>query len=229
MCLVDLLGSLDDKVENNERIIQKLDALIINQYKEFDKQSDRFAEIYMDEVFDISIGRTPPRAESQWFSFDSGDVKWISISDMGNSFYYAHDSKEYLTAEAVETFNVRIVPADTVLLSFKLTVGRVSIAATEMTTNEAIAHFITNRKELKEYLYCYLRNYNFDSLGNTSSIATAVNSKTIKAMGFLLPDDSDLLQFHESAKPLFDYIKRLQIENQKLQNLKAGYLKKFFA
>jgi len=226
--IVDILGSLDDKVENNERIVEKLDVLIMNHYREFIKQSDQFELTCMDDVFDISIGRTPPRAEPKWFSFDSNDVKWISIADMGKSFYFSHSTSEYLTNEAVKTFNVKVVPANTVLLSFKLTVGRVAITALDMTTNEAIAHFITDRSELREYLYCYLRNCNYDSLGSTSSIATAVNSKTIKSMQFLLPDASDLLKFHELTKPLFDYIKRLQIENQKLIELKQVYLKKFF-
>lgn len=59
-----------------------------------------------DEYFDISIGKTPPRKETQWFSHDPGNRKWVSISDMGGCGLYISDSSEYLTHEAVERFNV---------------------------------------------------------------------------------------------------------------------------
>ena len=65
-------------------------------------------------------------------------ITWISISDMGNSELYLTDSSEYLTPEAVKKFHVSVVPDDTVLLSFKLTVGRIGITDGAMTSNEAI-------------------------------------------------------------------------------------------
>ena len=97
-----------------------------------------------------------------------------------------------------------------------------------METNEAIAHFVSDDENIVEYLYCYLKRYNFDMLGNTSSIATAVNSKTIKAMKFYYPDMETLADFHRIAEPLIKKIKHLLITNAKLNELKQLYLKKFF-
>ena len=99
-----------------------------------------------DEYFDISIGKTPPRKEPQWFSTNPQDVTWVSISDMGTCGLYISSSSEQLTREAVDRHNVKVVPDNTVLLSFKLTVGRIAITNGEMTTNEAIAHFKTDKK-----------------------------------------------------------------------------------
>ena len=113
-------------------------------------------ECRADEYFDISIGKTPPRKESQWFSENPDDHVWVSISDMGSSGLFIANSSEYLTHEAVEKFNIKVVPDNTVLLSFKLTVGRIAITDGAMATNEAIAHFKTNKPEINEYLYCYL-------------------------------------------------------------------------
>ena len=75
------------------------------------------------------------------------------------------------------------------ILSFKLTIGRLAFASEDMITNEAIAQLPVKRPDLvnQNYLYYYLRKYPWEQLGNTSSIATAVNSKTIKGMRISLP------------------------------------------
>ena len=69
-----------------------------------------------DEFFDISIGKTPPRKEPQWLSTNPNDITWVSISDMGSCGTFISSSSEQLTAEAVEKFNVKVVPANTVIL-----------------------------------------------------------------------------------------------------------------
>lgn len=179
-----------------------------------------------DEYFDISIGKTPPRKEPEWFSENPNNCIWVSISDMGSCGLYIADSSEYLTKEAVNKFNVKVVPDNTVILSFKLTVGRAAITDGEMTTNEAIAHFKTDRHEINEYLYCYLKNFNYQTMGSTSSIATAVNSKIIKAMPFVIPDEEELASFHEIAAPCFAMIKQNQRECKRLASLRDYLLPK---
>lgn len=182
-----------------------------------------------DEYFDISIGKTPPRKEPQWFSSNPEDVTWVSISDMGTCGLYISESSEQLTKEAVDRHNVKIVPDNTVLLSFKLTVGRIAITDGEMTTNEAIAHFKTDKKEINEYLYCYLKCFNYQTMGSTSSIATAVNSKIIKSMPFIIPTDEEITEFHILAAPMFAKIKANQAEISNLSILRDTLLPKLMS
>lgn len=182
-----------------------------------------------DAYFDISIGKTPPRKEPQWFSTNPKDVTWVSISDMGTCGLYISSSSEQLTKQAVERHNVKVVPDNTVLLSFKLTVGRIAITNGEMTTNEAIAHFKTDKKEINEYLYCYLKCFNFQTMGSTSSIATAVNSKIIKGMPFVVPTNDELEEFHGFAAPMFAKIKANQIETDNLTALRDTLLPKLMS
>ncbi len=163
------------------------------------------------DFFDISIGKTPPRKEPQWFTTNPQDVVWVSISDMGSCGMFISNSSEYLTAESVTRFNVKVVPNGTVLLSFKLTVGRVAITNGDMATNEAIAHFKLTENTVREYLYFYLKTFDYQALGNTSSIATAVNSKTIKAMPFLMPTEKVLKEYHAATAQFFEKI-RVNIE-----------------
>lgn len=145
--------------------------------------------VLLGDICDIKIGRTPPRKESQWFSATKGR-KWVSIKDMGNSGRNIFTTSEYLTDRAVEKFRVPLIKKGTLLLSFKLTVGRLGFATEGMHSNEAIAQLPVKNPSIvdKDWLYYYLKNFDFGSLSSTSSIATAVNSQTVKNIRIELPD-----------------------------------------
>ena len=228
--IASVLSALDDKIEKNTEVNDNLEQQVMALYHQmfYESNSNR-KNIRADEYFDISIGKTPPRKEPQWFSKNPSDCVWVSISDMGSCGLYIEDSSEYLTHDAVEKFNVKIVPDNTVILSFKLTVGRVAITDGCMTTNEAIAHFKTDKPKINEYLYCYLKNFNFQTMGSTSSIATAVNSKIIKGMPFVVPTAEELEKFHSIAAPLFTMIKSNQQESKYLGELRDVLLPKLMS
>ena len=225
------LKTIDDKIklntEINENLLQQAQAF----YREMfvNTQNESRKECRAEEYFDIAIGKTPPRKEHQWFTTNPDDVTWVSISDMGNCGTYINRSSEQLTREAVDKFNIRVIPDNTVLLSFKLTVGRIAITHGEMTTNEAIAHFKTDKPYINEYLYCYLKDFNYQTMGSTSSIATAVNSKIIKAMPFIVPTDDEVAQFHTVVGPIFAQILNNQLENDSLASLRDTLLPKLMS
>jgi type I restriction enzyme S subunit len=229
--IVGILKAIDVKIKNNCDINDNLQQQVMALYRQMFIESANAArrECRADEYFDISIGKTPPRKEPQWFSENSADHIWVSISDMGSCGLFIANSSEYLTHEAVKKFNIKVVPDNTILLSFKLTVGRIAITDGEMTTNEAIAHFKTNKPEINEYLFCYLKDFNYQTMGSTSSIATAVNSKIIKGMPFVVPPDDELKTFHGFAEPIFAMIKSNQRENNRLAALRDTLLPKLMS
>ena len=225
------LSMIDEKIELNSFINNNLLEQVLTLYRNkfVDTANNERSICRADEYFDISIGKTPPRKEPQWFSNNPQDVTWVSISDMRTCGLYISSSSEQLAKQAVERHNVKVVPDNTVLLSFKLTVGRIAITNGEMTTNEAIAHFKTDKKEINEYLYCYLKYFNYQTMGSTSSIATAVNSKIIKGMPFVVPTNDELEEFHGFAAPMFAKIKANQIETDNLTALRDTLLPKLMS
>ena len=229
--IVEYLYMLDQNIDVNRQINDNLEQQAMALYRQMfvENNNDARRECRADEYFDISIGKTPPRKEAQWFSMNPTDCIWVSISDMGRCGMYIADSSEYLTHESVDKFNIKVVPDNTVLLSFKLTVGRVAITDGAMVTNEAIAHFKTDKPEINEYLYCYLKDFNYQTMGSTSSIATAVNSKIIKAMPFVIPTDAELVSFHSATAPMFEMIKTRQRENTRLAELRDSLLPKLMS
>lgn len=241
--IASVLACLDRKIENLRRQNDTLERIAQTLFKhwfvdfEFPNEDGKpykssggaMVRSELDEIpadwrvgklgdeFDISIGRTPPRQESEWFSIDSKDVKWVSIRDMGSCGTYILETSEYLTKEAVSKFRIPIIPENTVILSFKLTVGRVAITTGSMLSNEAIAHLkISSHSPTSEYIYLFLSQFNFNKLGSTSSIATAVNSNSIKGIEFLVPTKKVASDFSHIINPLFS---KLRVNTQQIQTL----------
>lgn len=241
----DYLEVYDDLIENNQKQIKLLEEAAQRLYKEWfvdlrfpgygdckiaDGIPEGWKKDRADSFFEITIGKTPPRAEKQWFVSGNKGIKWISISDMGKTGSFIFNTDEDLTEEAVKKYNMKVVPKGTVLVSFKLTVGRVSITTEDMCTNEAIAHFYIKDKKFREYTYMYLKMFEYDALGNTSSISKAVNSKIIKSMPFIMPPEYVVDAFSDKAKPFLDLIylkqctisKAIEARDRLLQKLING-------
>lgn len=222
--IVKLLNSIDEKVKLNNEINNNLSEQIKYIYNDIFIDYANYKRL--DEISNVTIGKTPPRSEQECFTTNKNDVKWVSISDLGKSGMFIFDTSEKLTQEAVDKYNVKVIPKDTVILSFKLTVGRTGFTTEDMTTNEAIAHFDLNNKELNNYLYCTLTYFNYSDLGSTSSIATAINSKIVKSIKIGIPSDEQLNKFNNLTSAMFKTIKNNESENIKLSDLRDTLLPK---
>ena len=219
-----VLFDIDKKIELNIQTNDNLLELINDLYKESFRNIEGYKQA--DEIANITIGKTPPRSNRECFTYNEDDIKWLSISDLGKCGMYAWNTSEKLTEDSVNKYNVKVIPENTIVLSFKLTIGRIAITANKMATNEAIAHFNLLDNDMIYYLYFYLKNFDYSKLGNTSSIATAVNSKIIKAMPIGIPNKHSVLEFNNTVRPLFEKIKLNEEQNVTLTQLRDNLLPK---
>ena len=242
--IADVLSAYDDLIENNRKQIKLLEEAAQRLYKEWfidlrfpghentpevDGLPDGWMKRCAIDFFNITIGKTPPRAENQCFTNGNSGIPWVSISDMGNCSIYISDTSEGLTPDAINKYNVKIIPVGTILLSFKLTLGRVSITTTPCCTNEAIAHFYIENEDLRPYTFLYLKSFEYDTLGNTSSISKAVNSSIIKAMPFIMPNANLVADFAKYTKPIFEKICCLQKSISEAKNARDYLLSKLMS
>lgn len=231
--IASILSSLDEKIDLLHRQNATLEALAETLFRQWfmEEAKEEWEEKDLGEVTTISIGRTPPRKESQWFSTNPEDIKWISIKDMGQDGAYIFNTSEFLTEEAVTRFKVPVIPKDTVVLSFKMTIGRVAITTEPMLSNEAIAHFKFNKHTpfTKEYLYVFLKTYKYETLGSTSSIVTSINSAMIKEMKIFIPDKARMMKFQQITEPWFNKIRHNQTQIQTLSTLRDTLLPKLMS
>ena len=95
--------------------------------------------VKLSDIFDLQMGKTPSRNE---LSYWGGNHKWVSIADISGAEKYIRATKECITDRGVQESGIKAVPKGTVIMSFKLSIGRAAITAEDMFTNEAIMAFI---------------------------------------------------------------------------------------
>lgn len=242
--IANILSSFDKKIELLKEQNQTLETMAQTIFKEwfvdfnYPNATGEMIDSEMGDIpkgwsvgrlgneFDITIGRTPPRQESHWFSGTPQGMKWASIKDMGNAGVYIFKTSEYIVDEAVEKFNIPIIPKNTTILSFKMTVGKVSITTEDMLSNEAIAHMKIKKDSFltSEYIYLFLLNLNFNSLGSTSSIVMAINTAIIKQIKFFISDEITMKDFNQLVAPIFKKIKNNSEQLQSIEGTRDSLL-----
>lgn len=144
----------------------------------------------LGEVCEINIGRTPERGNSKmWDKEKKTDNVWLSIADLNNTENgYISDSTEYVSDNAVP--KMKLVKANTLLMSFKLTIGRCAITKRDLFTNEAIAALPILDKNLDLFfLKYYLENFDWAKLteGDVKVKGKTLNKEKLKEVPITLP------------------------------------------
>jgi len=138
---------------------------------------------YIDfkDVFPIKMGKTPPRGDkSSWDEQKETQNKWVSIADISNNEgKIIEDTKEYISDSAAEKINK--VSKGSLLMSFKLSIGRMAFAGDDLYTNEAIIAIPESNKYILRFIYYYLLSYNWLSLteGNEKVKGATLNKSSI--------------------------------------------------
>lgn len=130
--------------------------------------------VKLGDVTEINIGKTPDRKNTNYWG--QGNI-WVSISDMNSK--YISNSKEEITDLAVSESNIKIIPENTVIMSFKLTIGKVAITEIPLFTNEAIASFKIDENLIPEYLYYVLRFIDYDKYVDRAAKGKTLNKKKL--------------------------------------------------
>lgn len=129
----------------------------------------------LDELCEINVGRTPARAEP---AFWGSGHRWLSIADM-NQGLSIRDTKEQITAAGARAG--KVVQPGTVLLSFKLSIGKVAIADVPLYTNEAIAALPIKDDALLDarYLMRALQAMDLASGSNRAAMGATLNKRSL--------------------------------------------------
>jgi type I restriction enzyme, S subunit len=160
----------------------------------------------LGNLCEIKIGRTPSRACSDYWG---GSHPWSSISDMGGA-KYLQLTKELITDLAIEQCNMRKIEPGTVIFSFKLSIGKVSIAKVPLFTNEAIAALpIKHQSELNgDYLYHALQLVARRISGNRAAKGETLNKGSLALIEIPLPPMKEQLRIASALDSIEDQVAR---------------------
>lgn len=140
--------------------------------------NSKYSLLALGEICEVTIGGTPSRKNPEYFT---GSNLWVSIAEMQGQTIT--DTKEKITDEAIAVSNVKLIPAGTTLLSFKLSIGKTAIAGKDLYTNEAIAALIPfdYSQILDKYLYYIFKGklINLENVGN-KAFGKSLNSKYLR-------------------------------------------------
>ena len=133
----------------------------------------------LKEIFDLQMGKTPARNNQDYWNTD--DNKWISIADLSKTGKYISDTKECLSDSAVKESKIKIIPANTVVMSFKLSIGKTAITAEDMYSNEAIMAFHDKHvvEILPEYIFYMFKYKDWDEGSNKAVMGKTLNKATL--------------------------------------------------
>ena len=131
----------------------------------------------LSDIFDLQMGKTPSRDNNMYWK--DGNLPWVSIADLSKSQIYIENSKEMITNLAAKDTLMKCIPQDTVIMSFKLSLGKIAITRTPLYTNEAIMAFI-DKKVIKiepKYIYFLFRNIKWGQYTNNAVKGKTLNKK----------------------------------------------------
>ena len=151
-------------------------------------------EYALSELFTLQMGKTPSRDNSSYW--EKSENNWISIADLTNSGKYISNTKETLSDSAVAESGIKKIPANTVIMSFKLSLGKVAITEKEMYSNEAIMAFIDKgvEKISPEYLYYLLRAKDWSKGTNKAVMGATLNKATLSTIKIQLHEYDNQLE-----------------------------------
>ena len=151
---------------------------------------ENWKTIKLGDLCRIELGKTPSRSNPKYWDKDR-DTKhvWLSIADLPNkTSALVHDSKEYLSDEGAAIS--KIVPKGTLLVSFKLTLGRLAYTERDLFTNEAIAAlYLQGDSITQHFLYWYLTFFDWQKAteGDVKVKGKTLNKAKLKELAVLAP------------------------------------------
>ena len=185
-------------------------------------------EYRLDELFDLQMGKTPARKNPEYWN--SNDHKWISIADLSKCEKYITETKEHISSIAVQESGISEIPANTVIMSFKLSIGKTAITKEPIYSNEAIMSFRDKGVTplLPDYIYYMFSGRDWSKGSNTAVMGTTLNKATLSQIRIYVHAYEDQKRIVELLDKVSSIISKRKQELVELDNLiKARFVEMF--
>ncbi|GAB4940699.1 restriction endonuclease subunit S [Mycobacterium avium subsp. hominissuis] len=181
------------------------------------------------EVADYGVGKTPARANAAYWAKSDYDIPWVSISDL-QPYGVVTGTKETISRRAFDhVFRGRLVPAGTLLMSFKLTIGRVATLGVPAAHNEAIISIYPRSGMDQRFLAYFLSQYNYAELQDRQIKGNTLNKSKIDRIPVPVPPEAE----QRAVADVLDNLRRaIDLQERalnKLAQIKVAAMQQVFA
>lgn len=243
--IVNLLSTIDDKIELNQKINKNLEELAKAIYRHhfidfkpyalggLMKHSsqgmipkDWSVQSIEEFVDDMKNGGTPKRGESDYW--DNGTVPWLKTGEINNNIIIK--SEEHITELGLKNSSAKLLPINSIIMALygKGTAARIGLLKFEATTNQACCAMICNdfNKTLFLYLFLLFNQKEIENLAS-GSVQQNLSKDLIANLELVVPpiEIIDNLPFKE----IFDTIANNYFEIEYLINLRDTLLPKLMS
>ncbi|PPD55081.1 MAG: restriction endonuclease subunit S [Methylotenera sp.] len=143
--------------------------------------------VHLPNVTDYKVGKTPSTKSSVYWTNDDNGYNWVSIADLNHDGEVTETAKKVTQQALKEVFKSDPVPIGTILMSFKLTLGKISILEVPAFHNEAIISIYPSPAIDKSYLFKILPARANEGNSKSAIKGNTLNSESIAALLLPLP------------------------------------------
>lgn len=243
--IMDILHSLDDKIEVNRRINENLEqqaqALFKSWFVDFEPFKDgEFVESELGkipkgwrvgtlgEVGDVIGGSTPSKARPEYYTDDG--IAWLTPKDLSvsNTKFTAKGEID-ITQEGYNSCSTKLMPKGTVLFSSRAPIGYITIAKNDICTNQGFKSVVPGYAGTA-FIYCYLKAATPDIENKaTGSTFKEASGSLMKSLQLVIAPKDIMDAFEECLKPIFDEQECVEQESRRLATLRDTLLPKLMS
>lgn len=226
-----ILSSLDDKIENNNRINTNLEAQAKALFKSWFVDFEPFGgvlpedweETTIGEICKCYLGGTPSRAKAEYWN---GEIPWINSGEVNK--YRILEGSEYITELGLQKSATKLLPRKTTVLAITgATLGQVSLLEIEACANQSVIGIVQNEKVPYEFIYpLILNDIEQIMLHQTGGAQQHINKDNVESHKLILPTDEVMAKYKAIQAPLFETIANNCFESQRLAALRDTLLPK---
>lgn len=230
--IASILDTVSEALKLRKQQLNELDLLVKSKFVEMfgDPVINRksWKTVALNKIGVIKSGGTPKREHTEYFN---GSIPWITTIALGPNIINISNAVEYITQEAIDNSATKIIPSNSLLLGMRVGVGKTSINAVPMCTNQDIIAItkinqnLFNLLYLKKVIDMYSGYFNYQKRGATIK---GINNRILKAV--LVPITP--IELQNKFASFVEHVDELKSEGQKsidqLQTLFDSLMQQYF-
>lgn len=227
-----ILSAYDDLIENNKRRIALLEKMAEEIYREwfvrfrfpgyetaeFEKGIPKgWKSIPSIEALDVLSGGTPKTNNPSYWD---GEIPFFTPKDATDK-YYCFTTEKRITSSGLDNCNSSLYPKNTIFITARGTVGKISLASEKMAMNQS-CYALRPKSGKHEYYWFLAMNDSVNQIKGISKSGVFDNIivDTFKIIQLLQPSDSVLCEFNKIISDIFENILNLSKTNLNLEKTK---------